>query len=257
MGLQRKIRRVPAIFAASALGATLLAGGAPLARAVGGQTGQESHAHLNSRVDMEMADTPLPIAIKLIEQHSGINIVFLHPDSPYGTVTLSVKDKPVSEVLHLIAQSAGADLWEEDGIYYIGPKGSGPKPQPGPTLDASHAADLVPAPVRWEKIKLLYVAPHTMVRYLGLDGGPLADAEDQMTVRAMKSLLDNAQGITQPINSNVQMLPSALNAPGAAPSVPIGPTPINAPTATSDRSVSPGSPNGNGSAPLQITPSGS
>ncbi|HZT43540.1 MAG TPA: hypothetical protein VFA07_15355 [Chthonomonadaceae bacterium] len=255
MGLQRKIRRVPAIFAASALGATLLAGGAPLARAVGGQTGQESHAHLNSRVDMEMADTPLPIAIKLIEQHSGINIVFLHPDSPYGTVTLSVKDKPVSEVLHLIAQSAGADLWEEDGIYYIGPKGSAPKPQPAPVPVTSRGADLPSAPVRWEKIKLMYVAPHTMLRYLGLDGGPIADLEDQMTVRAMNTLLNSSGRLQQPIQSNYQIAPWTGGGPVAAPSVPTEPVP----NGTSVPSVggSQSGTNTNGSAPLQITPSNS
>ena len=81
----------------------------------------------NTTIDLDLAESPLKAAIRLVEQKTGINVVVQGGNTLTGTVTLSVKDKPITEVLKLMANAAGADFWEQDGVYFFGPKGSAPK----------------------------------------------------------------------------------------------------------------------------------
>lgn len=233
MGLQRQTGRASGIWIAAGLSATLLTGGALRVWAsvslcyVGkdeAKQGQAAQGRASNLVDsINLIDAPLSIAIRLIEQKSGINIVFTPQEHGYSNVTLSVKDKPVSEVLRLIAQSSGADLWEEEGIYFIGPKGSAPKkPAPPEPASGGEADNTTPsAPVRWEKIRLMYTEPQTILHHLGVRSGPLQDAEEQMTTRAMRFLLDNQTPYSgqKQFGSGIQILP---NGQTASPGVPTG-----------------------------------
>ncbi len=84
-------------------------------------------------LDVELSETPLIQAIAMIQKQLGsISIVFKGGDPAFNSsrVTLSLKGKPLTEVLKYVATAAGADIWNEDGIYFIGPKGSHVVAQP-------------------------------------------------------------------------------------------------------------------------------
>lgn len=192
MGLQRQRGRATGLLTAAALSSALLAGGSPYALADDGAArSQDSGALLNAPFDVELSGAPLGAAIRLIKQRTGINIVFVTPNATYNPVDISVTKKPVRQVLQLIAESAGADLWEKDGIFFVGPKGSAPHQEADLTAVPQPATNPAPAPgpVRWEKIKLMYSDPQTILRQLGALLNAPPDFYQQMTNATFRHIL--------------------------------------------------------------------
>jgi type II secretory pathway component GspD/PulD (secretin) len=150
----------------------------------------------NTTIDLDLAESPLKAAIRLVEQKTGISVVVQGGSSLSGTVTLTVKNKPINEVLKLMANAAGADFWEADGVYFFGPKGSAPKVTPDPIFNQGN---LLPAePVTRastafavEKIRLLYADPHTICHLLGADNTPMGTMMDIFESQVIKSMLAN------------------------------------------------------------------
>jgi general secretion pathway protein D len=227
MVLQRQLRRTIPIAAAAALGTTLLAGGASRAWAEDIENRRSTSALQNVIVEgIELVDAPLPVAINLIKQKTGIEIVFTGKGANFSPVSLSLRRRPITEVLQLMAKSAKADLWEENGVFFIGPEGSAPKPAAAP--DPEPEIIPIPAgPMRWEKIRLMYTDPHIMVKMLSRQGSPMSDMMEQFTLQSFQMML-NAQKTpyltSQPVgNILMQAAPFAPNQsqPAAAPSAPI------------------------------------
>ena len=225
MGLQRHKRRATGLVVAGALSATLLVGSRVYAKADDGQTaGRNANVLANTTIDLDLAESPLKAAIRLVEQKTGINVVVQSGSSVSGTVTLSVKDKPVNEVLKLMANSAGADFWELNGVYYFGPKGSAPKP----TADSGNS--LLPVdPIRpssvtpqWqiEKIRLLYADPHTIAHILGADNSPMGTMMEIFEAQVISSMLATQNPNSRrsaPNQSNIQVISGERTSPNAVP----------------------------------------
>ncbi|MDE2126699.1 MAG: hypothetical protein KGJ62_08925 [Armatimonadetes bacterium] len=193
--------------------------------------GQSGNALFNTPVDVELSNAPLNVATKLIMQKTGISIVFIHSDTPYGNVTLSVKNQPARDVLKLMAKSAGADMWEANGVFFIGPKGSAPRqapqePDSAPGLSPENPNP--PGPVRYEKIQLMYNDPRDILHRLGVLSGPIQTIEDQLTANVLRTMLrqEDPYSSTGTISSPATFLPNGAITtappPQAAPSVPTG-----------------------------------
>ncbi len=93
----------------------------------------------------------------------------------YRRIQVSISRKPVSEALKIIAQSAGAELWQDAGVFFIGPVGSAPHPAAPPVLAATQDIQAPPSQrvLKYEKFFLKYTPPKRMLRMLGLAGlGP-------------------------------------------------------------------------------------
>ncbi|MCS6776463.1 MAG: type II and III secretion system protein [Chloroherpetonaceae bacterium] len=213
------------------LGAAWLFGGEASAHASEAGRGQSS-AGAAYIEQLELTDAPLVTAIKLIKQKTGINLVFINQGQQYGTVTLSVRQKPVEEVLRLMAQSAGADLWEENGIFFIGPQGSAPRQtKPEPALPEPDPTPSLNYPTRWEKIKLNYISPQQLLRYLGIKGSPIQSLDEIVTVNAMKMLLNAQNELYRPVNVG----PSVQIQGFGNPVIPVAPgAPLANPAQTAD-----------------------
>jgi type II secretory pathway component GspD/PulD (secretin) len=193
MGLQRHKRRATGLVVAGALSATLLVGSRLYAKADGGQTqGRNANVLANTTIDLDLAESPLKAAIRLVEQKTGISVVVQGGTALTGTVTLSVKDKPINEVLRLMANAAGADFWEADGIYFFGPKGSAPKPaETGAALPIEPSRQVGTASPAFavEKIRLLYADPHNIAHLLGADNTPMGTMMEVFEAQVISQML--------------------------------------------------------------------
>ena len=188
MVLLRQKRRFGGLAAAFGAAALTIVGPAYV-RADETAAGQETTGQNAIVESVELSDAPLSLAINLIRQRTGINVAIKHSSTPYDKVTISIRHRPIGEVMRLMAESAGADFWEENGVYWFGPKGSAPKKEEkvepvAPTETVSPAED-----IEWEKIKLMYTEPHTLLRHLGINSGPLGDLSDMFTANAMRMLI--------------------------------------------------------------------
>ncbi len=188
---------------AGALGATLLAGSALNARADDGQTpNRGSNVLANTTIDLDLAESPLRAAIRLVEQKTGINVLVRGGSADFGNVTLSVKDKSISTVLKLMAESAGADFWEQDGVYFFGPKGSAPKPaaeiqnlpvlpnDPFVGVSAINGSNGPKEPSKVEKIRLLYSDPRTITHFFGVDNNPMGMMMEIFVAQSVNAILE-------------------------------------------------------------------
>ncbi len=250
MMLLRQKGRTPRAAAIAALSVSLLGGGGICVHAddlTNGERAQLPAAAPYGFIEkVDLTDSSLPAAIQLIKLKTGINVVFINPRYPYKSVTISVTRQPVDAVLRLMAKSAEADLWDENGIFFIGPPGSKPegvdvKPEPLlPTTNNDSTS--LHYPTRWEKIKLMFISPQNLLRYLGIQGGPLQGVEEYFTVQSMKMLLnaDRAPYKALNIGSNVQ-----VTGQNGGTSNPVAPSP---PTGNGSQINDPGVqlPGGNG-----------
>lgn len=230
MGLQRHKRRAAGLVVAGALSATLLVGSRLYAKADGGQTqGRNASVLSNTTIDLDLAESPLKAAIRLVEQKTGINVVVQGGNALTGTVTLSVKDKPINEVLKLMANAAGADFWEQDGVYFFGPKGTAPKA----TVDPSLANGLLPAEpnnrgaftgtrFQVEKIRLLYADPHTICHILGTDNTPMGTMMEIFEAQVISSMLATQNPNHRPStlqSGNITVVGGEKTSPNIVPTV--------------------------------------
>lgn len=209
MGLQRQKGRAAHLPLAAALGATLLAAGGTTVRAQGTEApdraGRNGESALrNTRVTLELVDAQLPNAVNVIRQRSGIDIVFkANADKPYNRVTVSLHDKPVDEALKLVADSAGAAMWLENGIYFIGPKSDAPKQQDvEPILPPQNDFVSAPGPTRWEKIYLKFAAVRGIKHALTITGSPTDDPGETFYMNSVKMMMDGQSLMTRPTTLN-------------------------------------------------------
>jgi general secretion pathway protein D len=232
MSLQRQKKRASGLWAAAALSTAMLAGAGVHARASDDAfpRDQEVTRATNLMVDrLELAEAPLTVAVKLLQQKTGLDIVFVGNVKNLNPVTVSLRKKPVEEALDLIALSAGADVWRENGVFYIGPKGSAPKrieePTPAPVETRPNV------PLRWEKIKLLQTEPQELLqRMFHISTGPLADLNTKFIQSLIGDLTNpnkNPYDGLNRMNANFQPVQMAAPTtaspqPFAAPSVPTG-----------------------------------
>lgn len=239
MGLQRKMKRASGLFAAAALGTAMLAVVGPNARAddTTSARGQETSALLNTPLKVELNDTALPIAIKLIKKQTGLNIVFVGSADEFKKVSVSLNGKTVVEALNLIAIAAGADIWEKDGVYFVGPKGSAPKP--APEASPTRLLDEAPrqsAQVFWEKIYLMHTEPQALLGRIGIITGPLADLNQQMIMNAVHGMLESSKFKGDTPTAVPAFLPNisydGQPRSSAAPSAPTGAIPTLSPAAS-------------------------
>ncbi len=230
MVLLRQNRRIAGL--AALLGAAALTRGAAIARADDAASRTEATAQNAVVESVELSEAPLGLAINLIRQKTGINIAIKNGNASYGKVTLSIRRKPISEVLRLMAESAGADFWDENGVFWFGPKGSAPKAPEEPTLPTAETATVRdPSDIVWEKIRVINVSPHRMLTMLGVNGGATGSFEDLFTARVMRDLVNGNNNPYRDAVSNgpnVSLVNSinypASNRSNALPSSPVIPT---------------------------------
>ena len=185
----KRIAGLAAVFGALALTRS----GGSIARADDAASKTEAGAQNAMVESVELSEAPLGLAINLIRQKTGINVAIKNGNVTYGKVTLSIRRKPISDVLKLMAESAGADFWDENGVFWFGPKGTAPKPEivENPALPNVDAAPVhYPSDIVWEKIRLNNVSPHRMMTMLGLNGGVVGTFEDQFSASVMRKLLN-------------------------------------------------------------------
>jgi len=229
MGLQRHKRRATGLVVAGALSATLLVGSRVYAKADDGQQGRNANVLANTTIDLDLAESPLKAAIRLVEQKTGINVVVQGGSSLNGTVTLSVKNQPISTVLKNMAESAGADFWELDGVYYFGPKGTAPKKTVEVALPALPQDPIAKAPQSTgyavEKIRLMYADPHTIAHILGVDNTPMGTMMEIFESQVIGAML-NSQTPRKANNfdsgANVRAIGAEKTNNNVAPPVPTG-----------------------------------
>ena len=193
MVLLRQNRRIAGLAALFGAAALTRSGSNSIARADETTSKTEAGAQNAMVESVELSEAPLGLAINLIRQKTGINVAIKNGNASYGKVTLSIRRKPISDVLKLMAESAGADFWEENGVFWFGPKGSAPKPDAAndPTLPTADTVPLRdPSDTVWEKIRLVNTSPHRMMTMLGLNGGTVGTFEDQFTATVMRKLLN-------------------------------------------------------------------
>jgi len=186
MGFQWQKGTAASILFAGVLGTALLGGSTSGVWADDDTPGQKSSAARNNpTLDVELSDTSLPAAIAMIQrQLKSVSFVFQNDHAKYDTVTLSVHGRPINEVLNLIASSAGADIWLEDGIYHIGPKGSHVISQP--TLEQIVQPITAPVPTKLGQIRLNFANADTVKEQLTGEGGP------KVNVNLSQSLIGNS-----------------------------------------------------------------
>ncbi len=192
MSLQRQKRQskyAAGIAVAAAFSAALLSGatraGADDSTAKG-PAGDQANIVVK---DVNLIGSTLAGALKMIQRQTGINYVLRRQDFPYEQVTVSLTHRTVSEVLHAVADAAGADIWlDSGGVYNIGPKGSAPHETP-----TSPELDPLPGNTRgqykYEKIRLRYIAPHALLHLLGVDN-VFPDLYEQLNINATRAMID-------------------------------------------------------------------
>jgi type II secretory pathway component GspD/PulD (secretin) len=227
MGLQRHLGRATGILMAGALGTSLLALSGPRARAGDDAApGQKSGAAKNATVDVDIVGVRLQDALRMIESKTGINYVLINPALQYNNITLSLSGKPIDVVLRQLTIAAGADLWYETGIYYIGPKGSAPKqPEPLPP-----DLPVMPQPRRAkmiQKLSLLYSEPNAVLSQLGIHrGSALEDYLDVFRNNVLHMLVKQAlpgdTGLQNGVTPPFTVITNPNTAPSVAPLVPTG-----------------------------------
>ena len=189
MGLQQRRGRVLSPTQVT-LGATLLLGG--LNATITPAFGQEAAEPRKIRVSsVELADAPFAAAIKMIRNKTGIDVAIIGDVRKYGHVTLSIVNQPIDDVLRLMATSAEADFWIDNGVFFFGPKGSAPKREE-PLVPSILMPDVPSSgPMHYEKIFLKYTDPHIMLRNLDIDDGK-SDYADIFKRNVMKTILDQS-----------------------------------------------------------------
>lgn len=230
MSLQRIGGRKPRLTLTAAAAASLLVGGGIGARAQTTDRGGDTGANEAVLKDVNLVGTPLSTALRLIKQQAHIDYVLKQGD--YDRVNVSISQKSVPDALRMIADAAGADLWESNGVYFVGPRGSAPRPAaPAPLVAAVEMQGQ--KALKYEKFYLKYTPPHRMLRMLGLAGFNPLDPNDQYEIAATRQYIEGMNPVhfyTPPSNTGITVLPNgnspaqAVTTPSASPVGPAAPT---------------------------------
>ncbi len=117
-------------------------------------------------VTLDVRDAKLQNALTAL----GLDNVVIQsvPGHDFLTVTVKLTNRPLSQVMEAIAESAGAVLTKRDGIYYLRPRGT----EDSKPVAATPAPAPIPVPVaapvegtrrsanlQWQKIKLSFMLP--------------------------------------------------------------------------------------------------
>ena len=188
MGLQKRRGRIGLPNCASLfLKTSLLVGG--LSVMTTSSFAQEATATRNIIVkSVELTDAPFSAALKMLRSKTGVDVVVIGDIRKFGNVSVSAVNQPIEDVLRLMATSAEADFWSENGVYFFGPKGSAPRtdePVMTPILTPNVPSS---GPVHYEKIFLKYTDPHIMLKRLGLTDEQ-GDYTDVFYRNVMKTIL--------------------------------------------------------------------
>ncbi len=226
MVLQQRNKRTLGIATVATLSATMLMGIGTRALADDTLKGSPANAIVKQ---VTITAAPLAVAIRMITSQTHIDIVFVNKGQQFNTVDVNVTNKPVREVLHQIALSAGAACWEADGVFYIGGKEDAPKPVALPEpLDTREAS--APKQVHFEKIKLMYASPRSILKQIGAKPDEMADFAEQNAFNIYRTMMraTNPFGASTPISGAPLVTNNAVSNPNgtlspanvAAPSVP-------------------------------------
>ncbi len=222
MSLQRIGGRKPRLTLTAAAAASLLVGGGLGARAQterGGDTGA-NEAILK---DVNLVGTPLSTALRLIKQQAHIDYVLKQGD--YDRVNVSISQKSVPDALRMIADAAGADLWESNGVYFVGPRGSAPRPAAPAPFTAAAIEPQGQKALKWEKFYLKYTPPHRMLRMLGLAGFNPLDPNDQYEIAMTRQFVEALNPtLVHSLPSNGGLTVLSGNSPAAMAVGPAAPT---------------------------------
>ncbi len=156
----------------------LLALSAPVWLAVPAALAQERND--DSLITLDLRDARLQSVIAGITQQAGIKSIVVEPGE-YRLVTAKLDRIPIRKALQIVAQLGGAIVKDEDGIFYIRPKGSEPTPpapevKPIPTARPADEAVVVAPPKKkasgqYFSIKLMYYPATDLKRLLDGQGG--------------------------------------------------------------------------------------
>lgn len=231
MVLQRQWIRARRLTLA-ALGGALMLGGFGLNDAQAQGTVRSDVPMLQNIIveSINLTETSLAVAVKMLQQQTGISIVFVNGGREgFAPVTLSVKHRPVGEVLRLMTESSGADLWEEDGVYFVGPKGSAPRvKEEAPLLPNIENAPVNRFESRWLKLRLKYMHPQDVLKYLGIGSGSKFTYVEQMAWETMRNAIDPTRGGFRPASGgNVILQQTGIPVESAVPSAPITQPAVN------------------------------
>ena len=254
MVLQRQWERAGRLTLAALCGAALLGGYGRNAHAQETARGETSTLQ-NLRVEsLNLTDAPLTQAVKVLQQNTGINVVFVNGQrEAFAPVTLSMKNRSVGEVLRFMAESAGADIWEHDGVFFVGPKGSAPKVK----VEADALPNIGDAPNiafarRYQKIRLKFIHPQDVLKYLGMGSGSKFSYVEQAAWQTMKNLINPERTGFRPVSTgNAFLQQNGIQVESAVPSAPISQPATNGTDIRNNGAVNSGSPilpNGNGNA---------
>lgn len=128
-------------------------------------------------VTMDLRDADLKQAVSMLTNKSqAVNIVIQSiPGRDFARVNVKLTDVPLPRALRTVAASADAVLTEDEGIYYLRPRGENeafPSPSAGKTAPDTANAVVVPAapafraPKQPVSIRLTYMKPSDIKRVL-------------------------------------------------------------------------------------------
>ena len=255
MSLQRLRAPKRHLSVTAVAGASLLMAGGLAAHAQSGVApAEDSTAQEAQLKNVDLVDTPLPTALRLVAQQTHVEYVLLPGD--YRRIQVSISRKPVSEALKIIAQSAGAEIWQESGTFFIGPVGSAPRAAAPPQVAATQDVQAPPAQrvLKYEKFYLKYTPPKRMLRMLGLAGSDPNDPDEQFTIANNRKFIEAMS--PQPYFSGsssgggITVLPygAPVNTPASAPGPQVGPAAPNNSNRANDIQHQPFQYNGNNGA---------
>jgi general secretion pathway protein D len=134
-------------------------------------------------ISLEIRDSPLKTAVQMITQESKIqNVVFIASDK-YQPVTVKLEKLPIRRALQIIAEAAGAELVENDGVYRVQPRGY--QSQEQPVKPKAPVVETPKRPRQWTSIALRYAVPGATKRLL--EGQISGLMDDDITYQKMKA----------------------------------------------------------------------
>jgi general secretion pathway protein D len=166
-------------------------------------------------------DATLQSAINFLRLQTGIDIILLPSEKPYGLVNATLSNKPLDVVLKHMVASAGAAVKYEAGVYTIGPK---EEINRQPVFEPTRKEIEQPAPprrARWERIRLQNSRPSELVQALGINQGNINALEHHFLYNNLLDLKTGGLGLNAlPRNSAMPRSLSNIESEAERGSVP-------------------------------------